>query len=830
MSRVATTRTKLLQTVKEYLIHWERKVEVDNGLGLTDINTETEDLFCGLLNTLLDKKLKNLNLLKMDFPAIDLADSAARLCVQVTSTEGREKIEHTLEKFYENDLQQKYDRLIVLIVGRKKKYRKAFPSRDDFSFRAERDVWDTVRLLQEIGAREERLESVVEYLENQLGSLQERWVPMDLPLRSAMEEGAFVGREKELREIGESFETEHMVVLSGLGGMGKTELAVRFGREHWLGQAYFVRFDESFRKTVCGNIAPRVNGLSLEGKTEQQRYDETLAVLKKCREDDLLILDNADQEQESFSMLRHTLSDLPMKILITTRAQGKNTLRLPALEREKLHLIFERHMAAATPEERDRLIDAVRGHTMMVDLIARTLGDNWCTVTPEMILEALEGNPVVEEDYPEVDTDYERDLKQRQIYGHLRVLFQLQKLKQAEENALRCAALLPADGMATKLFLNFLPPDVRSGARALEKRGWIQCEEKLVTIHPVVRLVCWKELGISDESCGAFLEALIGRFDEDKFDQTEYLQLAQVLEEAADRTEDRTGRWALKAGEVWWKLGDVSKPLEFSLRAMERAEKNLGQETPEYAYAVNNVGVSFVVKGEHKKALEYVLKALEIRERVLLPDDPDLAISYNNVGSTYSVLGDHKQALEYELKVISYFEKVLSKDHPHLATIYNNMSYIYGELGDHEKELEYDLKALEIRERVLLPEHPDLATSYNNVGHTYGAMGDHKQALEYNLKALGIRERVLPGNHPDLALSCSNIAWTYHALGQIGEAATHMRRAADSINRSSLPETHPDRVNYNKWAGELEREYEMQQKILAQMREWGVDPFGFGRR
>jgi hypothetical protein len=57
-----------------------------------------------------------------------------------------------------------------------------------------------------------------------------------------------------------------------------------------------------------------------------------------------------------------------------------------------------------------------------------------------------------------------------------------------------------------------------------------------------------------------------------------------------------------------------------------------------------------------------------------------------------------------------------------------------------------------------------------------------------------------------------------------------MRRAAEIINRSALPDTHPHRVNFNKWAGELKREYEMQQKILSQMREWGVDPFGFGRR
>ena len=33
-----------------------------------------------------------------------------------------------------------------------------------------------------------------------------------------------------------------------------------------------------------------------------------------------------------------------------------------------------------------------------------------------------------------------------------------------------------------------------------------------------------------------------------------------------------------------------------------------------------------------------------------------------------------------------------------------------------------------------------------------------------------------------------------------------MRRAAEIINHSSLPKIHPNRVNFNKWAKELEEE------------------------
>ena len=159
------------------------------------------------------------------------------------------------------------------------------------------------------------------------------------------------------------------------------------------------------------------------------------------------------------------------------------------------------------------------------------------------------------------------------------------------------------------------------------------------------------------------------------------------------------------------------------------------------------------------------------------------------------------------------WERVLPPDHPDLARSYNNVGCTYGALGDHGKELEYQLKALGIFERVLPLEHPSIAISYNNVSYTYGELGDHEKELEYNLKALAIREHVLPGNHPSLARSFNNIAWTYYRLGRIGEAATHMRRAADIVNRSPLPAEHKDRININKWAERLEEEARQEETV-----------------
>ncbi len=155
------------------------------------------------------------------------------------------------------------------------------------------------------------------------------------------------------------------------------------------------------------------------------------------------------------------------------------------------------------------------------------------------------------------------------------------------------------------------------------------------------------------------------------------------------------------------------------------------------------------------------------------------------------------------------------------------MGSTYGNLGNHHKALDYQLKALAILEKVLPREHPDLATSYNNVGGTYGELGSHHKALDYHLKALAIQEKVLPQEHPHLAASCSNIAWTYHNMGEFLQAAPYMRRAADIIERSNLPKTHPNRVNYPKRAAELEKKAEIQQNLLAHPIEPSLPPFPF---
>jgi len=67
-------------------------------------------------------------------------------------------------------------------------------------------------------------------------------------------------------------------------------------------------------------------------------------------------------------------------------------------------------------------------------------------------------------------------------------------------------------------------------------------------------------------------------------------------------------------------------------------------------------------------------------------------------------------------------------------------------------------------------------------------------------------------------------------MGQLQDAAQYMRRAADIISKSSLPEDNPYRVNYPSWADQFEKEANMQQDMMEQMWKWGTGFHGIHPR
>lgn len=162
-------RETYIREIASRLAWVKAQVEVLGSLNLYDVNIHSETFFCGLLNVVFGYNLKNINDTKKNFPSIDLEDELNRVAIQVTTQEDSSKIQHTLDKFFENKLNKTFDRLIVLIIGSKPHYTKTFRVKEDFSFSKENDIWDTSFLMREIRKKETaELEKIFDYLSKEL--------------------------------------------------------------------------------------------------------------------------------------------------------------------------------------------------------------------------------------------------------------------------------------------------------------------------------------------------------------------------------------------------------------------------------------------------------------------------------------------------------------------------------------------------------------------------------------------------------------------------------------------------------------------------------------
>lgn len=766
------------------------------------VNHAAENFYCGLLNIMLSKPekeyhLHNMNPIQSDFPAIDLGDEENSLAVQVTTTEHRDKVNHTLSKFFENNLDQTYRRLIILVIGKKDEFKKEFRVPQSFDFLHSRDVWDLDRLGKELGKlNQKKLEELDAYLTDALSRVPRSERALRLKFPAVLERDAFVGREAELEMLKAKINdgSNAPIILYGLGGMGKTTLVGRFCADYTGGNVYYVRFQESFTQTVAVGVASGIQGYTERKPDAERDYTEAMERLKNCEKGDILVIDNADAGDDMFFVLQEDsayeqLLELDLRLIITTRCAVDRAIEVGAMKKERLRKIFDNHRLHLQNREKDNLIEAVQGHTMTVDLIARTLKWNR-RLTAARLLEVLHDGTLAEQEFNPIGTDRNGDLKQQQIYKHLRQLFNVTDIPKPRAALLRCAVLLPEDGMDLGIFDAALPKEIGNILDHQINLGWLGFDEdrRFVTIHPVIRLVCRVELTPSDQDCEVFLNQLSRMYVPEKYNISQIIQLACCLSMASDLLPDLEGSWAYEASRLWGEIGQANKSLQYALAAVQR-RKALGKKISgsKMASAYNMAANAFNHLGNYESARKYGEQALKLRLRCLRPGDSRIAASYNNLGMTYSHLGKYDLALKYLWNAVYLREAQKPRKEVAIANTYNNIGTVHYASGNYEQALVFREKALKMRQKIYAdnPYDPDLITSINNVGRTLHKLKRYQDALLMEQEALSRRKKTLHETDSDLANSYYNVGSTLAALNRFGEAVAHLENALQTWERGN---------------------------------------------
>jgi len=212
-------------------------------------------------------------------------------------------------------------------------------------------------------------------------------------------------------------------------------------------------------------------------------------------------------------------------------------------------------------------------------------------------------------------------------------------------------------------------------------------------------------------------------------------------------------------------------------RAVALGEAAFGNESSQVAIYVNNLGDVLQDLGDLEGAKVCYERALKIDETVYGPDHPEVAIEVNNLGSVLQTIGDWEGAKAYFERALKIDEAVYGLDHPNVAIHVNNLGSVFQDLGDPAGAKASYERALKIDEAVYGPEHPKLATRVGNLGSVLQDQGDLAGAKASYERALKIDESVYGPEHPKVAARVSNLGSVLRAQGDLGGAKACYERA-----------------------------------------------------
>jgi len=295
-------------------------------------------------------------------------------------------------------------------------------------------------------------------------------------------------------------------------------------------------------------------------------------------------------------------------------------------------------------------------------------------------------------------------------------------------------------------------------------------------------------------------------------------QWSHLLEDSTDAMGSFTVlAWVAQGQSLW------AEAEKWYQACLQMTEERCGADHPNTATSLNNLAELYRAMGRYPEAEPLYVRSLSIREQQLGADHPDTASSLNNLALLYGEMGRYPEAEPLLVRSLSISEQQLGADHPHTALGLNNLAELYRAMGRYPEAEPLLVRSLSIREQQLGADHPNTATSLNNLANLYNAMGRYAEAEPFYVRSLSIYEQQLGADHPNTALILNNLAELYRAMERYLEAEPLFVRSL-SIREQHLGADHPDTANsLNNLAllyGEMGRYPEAEPLLVRALSIW----------
>ena len=194
------------------------------------------------------------------------------------------------------------------------------------------------------------------------------------------------------------------------------------------------------------------------------------------------------------------------------------------------------------------------------------------------------------------------------------------------------------------------------------------------------------------------------------------------------------------------------------------------QDDKFFLYGLSILATSYRAQGRNKEAAEMFRRVLRGREAVLGPEHPDTLITLECLASIYDHIGNLDKAEKYYKRVLAGSEDTFGPDHLDTLTVVHDLAGVYEYQGKLEEAEKFYQRALEGREKQHGHEDPDVLTTIDALAGLYDHEGRIAKAEKLRLRAFDGRERVLGLDHPDTLTTALNLAGMYFAKGKLEQA------------------------------------------------------------
>lgn len=629
--------------------------------------------------------------------------------------------------------------------------------------------------------------------------------PLPIPHRMPFASNPlFVGRADDLKALAVALKGQQTVAISqiaaatGLGGIGKTSLAVEFAHRYgqfftggvfWLSCADPAGVDTEI--AACGQA------MNLPSFAELKLDDQVQRVKQLWQEPTprLLVLDNCEDE-EVLARLRPTSGGC--RVLVTSRRSvwsttlGVKSHVLGVLDRAESIRLLQRFRPTLTTDEANAVAEAVGDLPLALHLAGSYLGRYESMSAGEYVTrlgEALLAHPSLEGRGAERSpTEHELHVARTFAvsFDQLDVGNQIGKI--ARDVLTRAACLAPGIPIARRILLLStinrlkIPEDdqvilFEDGVRRLLELGLLEAtSDHYLIIHKLLAIFVGNVMSI--EEIRPSVELALRLFFDYQRDDAGYIvpaegllqHLTKVTYDAMTRSDESSAMLANKTGYYLFQRGDIETAKTCFQHALTVREVVLGPEHRDTAQSLHNLGTLLAELADPQVALPYLDKALAVRKKILGLAHPDTSTSLNSLGVLLQALGRLAEAQSCFETALSIRVSEIGEDSLETAVTMNHLGSVLQEQHDLAGAQYYFEQALNIRLKELGSNHVATAASFNSLATLFYEKRELEQAAIYSRQALEVFMGQIGPESTRTATALNNLAIVLRETGELNEA------------------------------------------------------------